>query len=170
MTCYNTRPTALNSRPLRSVAKKFDMDADTDVFYSKHKFNLFPEAIESNGAELQEVTAQENSVRSKTGGGSSGGIEGAGTQPDSMNNSATAALANAVNLLPTLLEQKKQLEIHTSILQAVMNEVAARDVPQFYELESSLSTGQFKNDNSKAKKEVLNLVTDPSKGNVQDKV
>jgi hypothetical protein len=52
----------------------------------------------------------------------------------------------------------------------VMNEVAARDVPQFYELETSLATGSYKNDPSKAKKEVIELAADPSKGNVNDKV
>jgi len=52
----------------------------------------------------------------------------------------------------------------------VMNEVAARDVPQFYELETSLATGSYKSDPSKAKKEVIELAADPSKGNVNDKV
>ena len=36
-----------------------------------------------------------------------------------------------------------------------MNEVAARDVAQFYELKSALATEQFKNDHAKAKSEVL---------------
>lgn len=72
--------------------------------------------------------------------------------------------------LPILLERKKKLEVHTSILQAAMNEVASRDVPQFYELEISLSTGTYKNDAAKAKKDVMDLVSDSTKGNVNDKV
>jgi hypothetical protein len=51
------------------VRKKLDIDPDMDPFYSRHKFNPFPEAIESNGAELQEVSAREQQIRSKTGGG-----------------------------------------------------------------------------------------------------
>jgi hypothetical protein len=51
-----------------------------------------------------------------------------------------------------------------------MNEVAARDVPQFYELESSLATGSYRNDTAKAKKDVLALVNDPAKGNADDKL
>jgi len=159
----------------RSTPKRFDLDADTDPFYARHKFNPFPEAIESNGVELQEVTTQENAIRSKTAGGTT--EDDTNTNRTNNNNATTdpmynaaSDLANAVDSLPALIEQKKQLEIHTRILEAVMNEVAARDVPQFYELESALATGQFKNDNAKAKDEVLALITDASKGNVEDKI
>lgn len=147
--------------------KKYDLDADTDPFYSRHKFVPFPEAIESNGAELQDVTSRENAIRSKTVGGNTGGIDGVVVHEE---NNAASDLASAVDSLPKLLEQKKQLEIHTSILQAVMNEVAARDVPTFFELESALASGQYKSDSGKAKNEVLKLVVDPTKGNVEDKI
>jgi hypothetical protein len=150
--------------------KKFDLDADSDPFYSRHKFVPFPEAIESNGKELQDVTSRENAIRSKTvGGGDGADADADGAVLHEENNSASD-LASAVDSLPKLLEQKKQLEIHTSILQAVMNEVAARDVPTFFELESALSSGQYKSDSGKAKAEVLELVMDPEKGNVEDKI
>lgn len=151
-----------SKRPKR-IPKKFDLDPDEDSFYCSHKFQPFPEAIESNGVELQAVTAREQEIRSKAVGGESSTI------PDPMANAATD-LATAVDSLPALLDQKKQLEMHTSILQAVMNEVAARDVPQFYELESSLATGQYKNNLEQAKKDVIALAGDPAKGNVEDKI
>lgn len=149
----------------KKLHKKFDLDADEDKFYSQHKFKPFPEAIESNGAELQDVTSRENAIRSKTGGKHNDNLADQSESP-----SAAVDLATAVDSLPQLLEQKKQLEMHTSILQAVMNEVAARDVPQFFELESALASGQYKNDAMKAKQQVLELVTDPTKGNVEDKI
>lgn len=152
----------------RTLTKKFDLDADEDSFYSHHKFQPFPEAIESNGAELQDVTNRENSIRSKTTTGKNDDV-GVIVHQDEHGSAATD-LATAVDSLPKLLEQKKQLEMHTSILQAVMNEVASRDVPQFFELESALASGQYKNDANKAKNEVLELVTDPAKGNVEDKI
>jgi len=149
----------------KQIPKKFDLDPDEDPFYNAHKFQPFPEAIESNGVELQEVKTREQEVRSKAvGGGGETSI-----MPDPMANAAND-LATAVDSLPALLDQKKQLEMHTSILQAVMNEVAARDVPQFYELESSLATGSYKNDLGQAKKDVIALAGDPSKGNVEDKI
>jgi hypothetical protein len=143
----------------KAVQKKFDLDPDEDPFYSQHKFNPFPEAIESNGTELQEVTVKEQSIRSKAAGNE---------VPDPT--VAATDLATAVDSLPALLERKKQLEVHTSILQAVMNQVAARDVPQFFELETSLATGSYKNDADRAKADVLQLVSDASKGNVEDKL
>eukprot|EP00568_Trieres_chinensis_P011298 CAMPEP_0183301320 /NCGR_PEP_ID=MMETSP0160_2-20130417/7475_1 /TAXON_ID=2839 ORGANISM="Odontella Sinensis, Strain Grunow 1884" /NCGR_SAMPLE_ID=MMETSP0160_2 /ASSEMBLY_ACC=CAM_ASM_000250 /LENGTH=685 /DNA_ID=CAMNT_0025463915 /DNA_START=32 /DNA_END=2089 /DNA_ORIENTATION=+ len=148
----------------KPISKRFDLDADEDPFYSRHKFNPFPEAIESNGAELQSVTARQREIQSKTAGDG-----GASADGDPMA-SGVADLSSAVSSLPALMERKKQLEVHTSILQAVMNEVAARDIPQFYELESSLATGSYKNDLAKAKHGVLELVADPAKGSVEDKV
>ncbi|KAL3823006.1 hypothetical protein ACHAXA_008146 [Cyclostephanos tholiformis] len=173
---FNVKPDANDDRggggrsrrPPPIVAKKFDIDPDFDPFYSRHKFHPFPEAIESNGAELQDVTAKEQQIRSKTGGkdtsANPAGGGGGGGGGDS------SELATAVESLPILLERKKKLEVHTSILQAAMNEVAARDVPQFYELEISLATGTYKNDAAKAKKDVMELVCDTTRGNVNDKV
>mmetsp|Transcript_5244 Transcript_5244/g.7968 ORF Transcript_5244/g.7968 Transcript_5244/m.7968 type:complete len:666 (+) Transcript_5244:76-2073(+) len=144
------------------LEKKYDLDADEDPFYKDHKFQPFPEAIEQNGVELQDVTEREQAIRSKTV--SQQQVQQHTEGVDS------SSLATAVDSLPALLDRKKQLEIHTSILQAVMNQVAARDVPQFYELESSLATGVYKNDLPKAQEDVLALVEDPSKGNVEDKL
>jgi hypothetical protein len=149
------------------IPKKYDLDADTDPFYSKHKFNTFPEAIESNSVELQQVTEQEAEVRSKTMGTAVGSSS---TTTVKVADDSATDLATAVDSLPVLLEKKKQLEIHTSILQAVMNEVAARDIPSLYELQSSLATGSYKNDLKKAYADVMKMVKDPTKGNIGDKV
>lgn len=163
---FTTKAEGSNKRAGAQV-KKFDLDADLDPFYSKHKFQPFPEAIEENGVELQDVTVREQAIRSKTVGGG-GGTGDEQAPPSEEEGGAASDLANAVDSLPKLLERKKQLEMHTSILQAVMNEVAARDVPQFFELEQALASGQYKNDAQKAKSEVMALATDPSKGNVED--
>mmetsp|Transcript_27524 Transcript_27524/g.55034 ORF Transcript_27524/g.55034 Transcript_27524/m.55034 type:complete len:689 (-) Transcript_27524:355-2421(-) len=172
---FNVKPDAATQEAVKRrgripppVRKKLDIDPDVDPFYSRHKFNPFPEAIESNGAELQDVTAKEGQIRSKTSG--TGGADAAAMSGTGGGGGDSSDLATAVESLPILLDRKKKLEVHTSILQAVMNEVAARDVPQFYELETSLATGAYKNDSAKAKKEVMELATDPTKGNVDDKV
>lgn len=158
----------------RTLRKKLDLDPDDDVFYSAHKFNPVPEAIEANGTELQDVTTRENAIRSKAtltpngggGGGDNHDPMGQSSSPDD----AASDLAHAVDSLPRLLEQKKKLEEHTSVLQAIMAQVGSRDVPQFYQLENDLATGQFKTDLAGAKRQVLEVVTDPTKGNVEDKV
>jgi hypothetical protein len=156
---FDVTTDAGGKRP-KTVNKKFDLDPDEDPFYSSHKFHPFPEAIERNGVDLQEVSEKEQSIRSKATGQE---------VADPMASSA-ADLATAVDSLPALLDRKKQLEVHTSILQAVMNQVAARDVPQFFELEASLATGSYKNDSGRANADVLKLAADPAKGNVEDKL
>ena len=156
-----------NSDGKKAIGQKktYDLDADKDPFYSKYKFSPFPEAIESNGSELTEVTSKERDVRSKTV--SSANPTTSSTYEES---SAASQLASAVESLPALLERKKQLEVHTSILSAVMNEVAARDIPVFYELESAFAMGTYKNDMAKGRKAVLDIISDPSKGNLDDKI
>ena len=157
---------ASDKRNQKKIMKKYDLDPDTDPFYSMQKFVPFPEAIEHNDSELKDVTHREQMIRSKST------TTPAATNTDPFNTGGGAAtdLANAVDSLPMLIERKKQLEVHTSILQGVMNEVAARDVPQFYDIESSLATGSYKNDLPKAKKDVLSLISDPTKGSVYDKL
>jgi sec1 family domain-containing protein 1 len=156
-----------NKRNVKKIVKKYDLDPDIDPFYSVHKFVPFPEAIEQNDSELKDVTNREQMIRSKT---SSTTHQSTTASADPFATQGASDLANAVDSLPILIERKKQLEVHTSILQGVMNEVAARDVPQFYDIESSLATGTYKNDASKAKKDVLVLISDSSKGNVYDKL
>jgi sec1 family domain-containing protein 1 len=159
-----------NSKGPKSVLKRYDLDPDDDPFYRAQKFRPFPEAIEGNGSDLQEVTAREQEIRSAS---ASKGSAASAVRFDS----AGRSLASAVDSLPALLDRKKQLEVHTSILQAVMNEVAARDIPQYYELESALATGAYKNDPAKAKRDVMNLIiggigddTAIAKGSVDDKL
>lgn len=149
----------------RSVAKKYDLDADQDRFYKEHKFNPFPEAIEQNGIELQKVTAREQEIKLRTSSDTRSSLPIANKL-----DSNTFELTKAIDSLPELLEHKKQLEIHTSILQAVMGEVAKREIPLFYELESDIATGQYNNDIPGAKKAVMDLIRDPAKGNIDDKI
>jgi len=96
----------------QKVLKRYDLDPDQDPFYASQKFQPFPEAIESNGRELQEVTTREQEIKAKAGGGQ------AATDPYA---SGANDLATAVDSLPALLDRKKQLEVHTSILQAVVS-------------------------------------------------
>ena len=164
-TDQNGRPSRRNRKP-PAQQKKYDLDADNDPFYSTYKFSPFPEAIESNGLELQDVSDREAQVRSKT----SNTPSDLNDIHNANNNTQPSDLASAVDSLPVLLERKKQLEVHTSILQAVMNQVAERDVPLFYELENALATGTYKSDLSTAKTKVTNLIKDPTKGDVNDKL
>eukprot|EP00586_Coscinodiscus_wailesii_P014286 CAMPEP_0172512650 /NCGR_PEP_ID=MMETSP1066-20121228/246215_1 /TAXON_ID=671091 /ORGANISM="Coscinodiscus wailesii, Strain CCMP2513" /LENGTH=630 /DNA_ID=CAMNT_0013292563 /DNA_START=193 /DNA_END=2085 /DNA_ORIENTATION=+ len=150
-------------KPKKPITKKYDLDPDTDPFYSMHKFNPFPEAIESQVAELQNVSEREAEIRSKTTGNAND------THAPAFDSQATE-LSKTISSLPALLEHKKQLELHTSILQAVMNEVAKRDIPVFYEVESALATGVYNSDPAGAKKATMELLADTTKGSIWDKI
>eukprot|EP00592_Proboscia_alata_P000120 CAMPEP_0194372028 /NCGR_PEP_ID=MMETSP0174-20130528/20325_1 /TAXON_ID=216777 /ORGANISM="Proboscia alata, Strain PI-D3" /LENGTH=696 /DNA_ID=CAMNT_0039150293 /DNA_START=93 /DNA_END=2183 /DNA_ORIENTATION=- len=146
--------------PPKPVEKQYDLNPDSDPFYYTQKFNPFPEAIECNGVELKEVSQREAALRFKA-------HDGSGSSDQMPPDSAGADLAHAVDSLPRLLIEKKQLEIHTSILQAVMNEVAQRDIPTLYELESSLATKE-QADLNQVKTDVLGIVD--GKGTLMDKL
>jgi len=51
------------------------------------------------------------------------------------------ALADAVDSLPVLLNRKRMLEQHTNVLRGVMQQVAARHVPTYHELEKNIASG-----------------------------
>jgi len=145
-----------------ATKKRVDLDPDGDPFYSTYRFRPFPEAVEGNGTELKEVTEKENAIRS--GGNASAqtsstlnGGAGGSANTDSNNTGGSTDLARAVDSLPALLERKRNLELHTSVLQAVMNGIAKRNVPRFHELENRLIDGGFNGDPVGARNAVTEL-------------
>ena len=71
-------------------------------------------------------------------------------------------LQGGVDSLPKLLERKKKLESHTNILSATMRAIAARDLPVFFEAETS--------DMLKSDKAKLEGLLGASKGTLNDKL
>ena len=143
--------------------RSYDLDVETDPFFGKYAGALFPEAIQANGAELAEVSKKEEEIRSKTisqlGAGGGGGGE------DPTQDGTAKELLSAVDSLPKLLERKKSLEVHTNILQAIMNAIASREVPVLFDLEESMVVS------SRADKATVKaLLADPAKGSLQDKL
>ena len=73
-------------------------------------------------------------------------------------------LTETIESLPEILTRKANLEAHTNILQALMKQIAARDVPTFFEIEQTIiTTGRVD------KIGVITLLKDGSKGNIYDK-
>eukprot|EP00903_Cladosiphon_okamuranus_P008567 g8220.t1 len=154
-------------------AKTYDVDAESDSFYRRFKGSPFPEAIEANGSELAAVTQKEEDIRRRTsaaginadaasaGLGVSNALGGAAGGGDE----ATQELAAAVESLPKLLEQKKGLEMHTNILKAIMDDVAAREVPVYFEVEEEIISAPSK----RTKNRVQDLLVS-GKGSIRDKL
>eukprot|EP00612_Vaucheria_litorea_P008385 CAMPEP_0171473840 /NCGR_PEP_ID=MMETSP0946-20130122/2080_1 /TAXON_ID=109269 /ORGANISM="Vaucheria litorea, Strain CCMP2940" /LENGTH=657 /DNA_ID=CAMNT_0012003679 /DNA_START=19 /DNA_END=1992 /DNA_ORIENTATION=+ len=150
--------------------KIYDVDMEKDSFYAQYKGNSFPSAIEANGTDLAAVTQKEEEIRRRTG---AAGINLANSSDfSSISNSLglseennTKDLARAVESLPMLLEKKKALEMHTNILKAIMDKVAARQIPIYFELEEELIS-RGKTD----KAQLLNLLGSSAKGSISDKL
>ena len=77
-----------------------------------------------------------------------------------------ADLNDVITSLPEILAKKANLEAHTNILQGVMREVAARDVPTFFEAEQGILQSGGSIDQQPA---VLELLRDGSKGTIVDR-
>ena len=77
----------------------------------------------------------------------------------------TDCLSDAITSLPEILKKKANLEAHTSILQAVMREMAAREVHAYFELEQTILLSEGSVD----KVSVPELLRDGNKGNIEDK-
>ena len=143
----------------RNGAKRevFDLDPEHDPFWRSQSGALFPEAVEENEKELGEVTARESEIRA-------GGSGNADETTDSLRQAGIGmdsdkTLLSAVTSLPAIMERKRKLQMHTTLLRAVMSEVAARDLPSFCDVEEGAL--------DKAK--VLKLLAS-GKGNFEDRL
>ena len=158
-------------RNSRGNMKVYDVDADEDQFFSKYANTLFPEAIEGNSTELQEVCRREDEIKQNTVSSAVEGLSGTG---GSSTGDSGKNLLSAVDSLPILLAKKKVLETHTNILEAIMEEIKARDIPLFHEIEDTiLSNSSLYNSSSSTKnadlEKVKGLLRDGNKGSLLDK-
>mmetsp|Transcript_8618 Transcript_8618/g.12859 ORF Transcript_8618/g.12859 Transcript_8618/m.12859 type:complete len:651 (-) Transcript_8618:37-1989(-) len=130
--------------------KTYDLNTQVDPFFKRYAGSPFPEAVEANETELASVCKREAEIRSSRPSATGSG-EGAGD------------LSEAITSLPEILSKKANLEAHTNILQAVMKQVAAREVPSFFELEQTMVQSGVD------RAAVLELLSDPAKGTLEDK-
>jgi hypothetical protein len=135
------------------TAKKrtYDLNTQSDAFYSLYAGEPFPEAVQANERELAEVSQREAEVR---------------TRPTTaLPEGKSVDLSAAIESLPEILAKKANLEAHTNILHAVMSHIAAREIPTFFEIEQAiLAAGAIPD-----KQQLLDLLRDGSKGNIADK-
>lgn len=75
-------------------------------------------------------------------------------------------LSEALGSLPEILSKKANLEAHTNILHAVMKQIAAREVPTYFELEQEILTSSGRGVD---KAGVISILKDGSKGKLSDK-
>jgi len=149
-----------------ATKKTYDLSTHVDSFFAEYAGAPFPEAVEANERHLAAVSKREAEIRSRPGVGTADALPVSRLMAGETQGSSSGEkdLSEAIESLPDILAKKKNLEAHTSILQSVMNEVAAREVPSFFELEQTLITGS-----SSDRSAVLAQLQDGEKGSVQDK-
>jgi len=140
--------------------RTYDLNTQSDPFFVRYAGSPFPEAVEANEKELAEVSQRESEIRTRPS------ISAFSTNNNvALDGQEGKELSEAIESLPEILAKKTNLEAHTNILQAVMKQIAAREVPTYFELEQSLLTAGRIID----KAAVLTLLRDGSKGNLLDK-
>jgi hypothetical protein len=135
------------------ATKTYDLEVENDAFWKKNAPLAFPEAIDDNSKELNKIKELEKQIRSKTA--CSDDVGGGG------GDQAASGLLATVDSLPELLERKKKVEWHSGILQAAMSVIAARQLPVFFDAETSSG---FEKD------KLVELLGASSKGNISDKL
>ncbi|KAF4520597.1 hypothetical protein B566_EDAN006008 [Ephemera danica] len=110
-----------------------DLDP-SDKFWSNHKGSPFPTVVESIQEELEQYKSSEEEVKklkSSMGLGLDNEIDG----ELCMMSDNTAKLTSAVNSLPQLLDKKRLIDMHTTIATAILNQIKARKLDTFFEVE-----------------------------------
>ncbi|XP_008312982.1 sec1 family domain-containing protein 1 [Cynoglossus semilaevis] len=148
------------ARPKKKNRKTFDLTA-ADRFWQKHKGSPFPEVAESVQEEVETYKAQEDEVkRLKT----IMGLEGEDDGAISMLSDTTAKLTSAVSSLPDMLEKKRLIDLHTTVLTAVIDHIRTRKLDVYFENEEKLMS------KSTLDKSLLDIITDPDAGTPEDKM
>lgn len=120
------------SGPPQVVKKSFDVDSKTDKFWAANRGKPFPEVAEAVEQELADARKKEDDIRN-AGGGAAGGDDAQVDVADSTNR-----IKMAVSSLPQLMEQKKKLNGHMSMLMAIMDKIKEGGLDDYYGTEEDL--------------------------------
>ncbi|RLV91955.1 Protein SLY1 [Spathaspora sp. JA1] len=108
--------------------KSYDVDP-RDFFWNKYSQLPFPDVVESADAELNAYKSDAKEVTGKTGVTSLQDID--------LNSNDTAYIQQAVEKLPELTARKATLDMHMDILAALINELQAKNLDKFFEIEQN---------------------------------
>eukprot|EP00042_Codosiga_hollandica_P046502 m.490133 g.490133 ORF g.490133 m.490133 type:complete len:617 (+) comp57246_c0_seq2:97-1947(+) len=120
-----------------TVEKNLDLDK-ADRFWGSNRGKPFPTVAGAVEEDIQTFKAKEAELRKLKGGDDDDEVAEAEASVAIAEN--TARIASAVASLPELLAQKRFLDLHTTILTAVMDGIKQRQLDSFYETEDELLT------------------------------
>merc|ERR1719235_2157296 len=126
--------------------KSYDVDA-SDVFWTKYQGEPFPDVA---GAVHEEIEAWKKKS----------------SEMSSNDDSAIApGLAAAINALPEMTEKKRFIDMHTNIATALLNEIKARELDRYYEMEDHFASQSV----GTSVEELMKLMREGHKGTALDK-
>ena len=128
----------------------FTLDPNVDYFWNEFGGQLFPNAVEGNEKDRARLAKEEQEISSS---GQTGDMQ---------------YLASAVASLERHTEHKKRMNDHLNLLEATMNVIVARSLPEFYEYEESIVSGAYTQQSEQEK--YFNLLINPQKGTYNDKL
>lgn len=147
-------------QPPRIRKKTYDLAAK-DRFWQAQKGNPFPEVAEAVQEELEAYRASEDEVKKLK---AAMGLEGEDESAISMLSDNTAKLTSAVSSLPELLEKKRLIDLHTNVATALLEEIKARKLDMYFEMEEKLMSKQTQD------RSILDVIQDPEAGKPEDKL
>jgi len=142
-----TVPVAGDSGPPQP--KVYDVD-DSDAFWAAHAGDPFPDVAEAVTEAVEEFQRRREEMHAS----SDVGAESIGND-----------LAAAFSALPEMTERKRSIDMHTNIATALMKEVEARQLHQYYEIEDQFSSQS----SSTSVSQLEQLLNDSGKGTILDK-
>lgn len=131
--------------------KSYDVD-EGDGFWAAHAGEPFPAVAEAVHSAIQEFERKRADMSK------------AGPEPDSSMGIAPD-LAAAINALPEMTEKKRSIDMHTNIATALLNEVKARSLDRYYEIEDQFSSQSL----GTSVAQLEQLLNDRQKGTAVDK-
>ncbi|KAK5133745.1 hypothetical protein LTR08_007395 [Meristemomyces frigidus] len=131
-----------------NVKRSYDLTS-SDFFWNKNAAAPFPQVAEDIDIELKRYADDAAEITKKSGASS---IE------DLQNDTSASAqhLKAAITLLPELRERKALLDMHMTILTALLKGLKDRQLDNFFQLEEDIK--------KQTKAQMMELISDPEKG------
>eukprot|EP01134_Creolimax_fragrantissima_P003118 CFRG3118T1 len=113
--------------------KSYDMDAENDFFWLKHRRSPFPTVAGEVEAELNKYKSETAEITALS--------EAIGVDPNNLDmenldlSSNAAKLNSAVSNLPQLTEKKRHIDLHTTLAWALLDQIKERALDNFFEIE-----------------------------------
>lgn len=140
--------------------KSYDLN-HTDSFWQGQKGSPFPAVAEAVQEELDAYRAKDEEVKKLK---SDMGLDGEDESAISMLSDTTAKLTSTVSSLPEMLEKKRIIDMHTNIATAVLDQIKARKLDMYFEMEEKLMSKALLD------KSLMDVISDPDSGTPDDKV